>query len=225
MQQFIHFKIFIFVLTLASINNVNAQSLIKNATHELDLGIAVSFKPYKKYKIVEVNQLIDFVYNTNKSYKIPSLRVRYKFQKSISTHLKVGIETGITFRYQEKIGVANYYTFYSFPFALNANFMLVQSKSILLSFQPHVGYQFKHPKHKYLDGLGGILGGASLLIKRNKHFVSYQLGYEVQQDRNMLKIIPNPPIITEYQTIKYKQFVSQFYATVIIPLHKKIATQ
>lgn len=133
-------------------------------------------------------------------------------------NLEAGLETGITFRYMEPAG-NGHNTYYSFPLAVNSAYRLLSLKKERKLFTSvRLGYHFKHPKYKYLDGMGGVIGSVDIGIKNISKSVSYKLGYEIQQDRSFFKMKNYLNAPSEELLVKFNQYVSQVYFSAVISI-------
>ncbi len=181
------------------------------------MGIAYTFRPDNRFNVKSYSYS-DFLYNIHKKYKYPSLRVRYSISKKIIPNLETGLETGITFRYMEPSG-NGHTTYYSFPLAVNSTYRLLSlNKDKKLFTSMRLGYHFKHPRYKYIDGMGGAIGSIDVGIKNIPRSVSYKFGYEIQQDRSFFKMKNYLNTSSEEVLVKFNQYVSQVYFSAIISL-------
>jgi|688.fasta_scaffold05375_5 hypothetical protein len=202
---------------------VSAQKVLENWQHEISLGTAITF--YNKnipFNTIELKPGNDLIYRPAKGYQVPALRLRYIVQKPIYKNTTVGLEAGSIFRYQEKVTSESYYTFYSFPLCMNATQVIYNENKFSVQTKLHGGYNFKHPKHKLLDGLGGMTGGASLVFFHKKKKVKYELGYEVQQDKLFynINVAINSNQPPEIVSGDFKVLVQQIFMAVSFPLNK-----
>lgn len=181
--------------------------------HAVDLGFVVTFKPSGHLR-TQTQDYATFVFSCFKGYKYPSLRGRYSIRTEVRKNLELGAEAGVTLRYLEKKPVDNYYTFYSFPVMANASYKICKLNSVkTLTAGIGAGYNFKHPKHKNLDGLGGFTLGCNVTLRNSSNRVFYKLGYEMQQDRYSFKV---EGFYNDVFTFKYAPYVNQIYFSTVI---------
>ena len=189
--------------------------------HALDIGLTQSFSPSNKTRNIDINPYVFYTYSRYKKYAYPSLRLRYLISHPLTSTFSIGAEAGVTLRYQEKVPVDNYYTFYSFPIMMNAHYSMPDlSKKHAIAMMLHAGYHYKHPKNKMLDGTGGFLISAELALQNKPRKLMLKLGYELQQDHDYFLYKPELfSQIGERQMLRFQRLVNGIYFSVMVDLN------
>lgn len=189
--------------------------------HALDIGLTQAFSPSNQTQNIVINPYVFYTYFKYKKYSYPSLRLRYLISHPLTSKFSIGAETGVTLRYQEKVPIDNYYTFYSFPIMINARYSILDlSKKHALAMMLHVGYHYKHPKNKKLDGTGGYLMSAELALQNKPKKIMLKLGYELQQDYEYFLYKPELfSQIGEQKMLRFHRLVNEIYFSVMVDLN------
>lgn len=151
----------------------------------LETSVLFSFQPSKKV-IVRAspnNAFLNYSFYRFKRYKYPGIAYQTRVSLFKKPGFRIGLSGGIQIRYQQKISEDNYQTFYAFPLLLQSEVQLMQIKQRAWCVQLGAGYNFKHPKHQFLDGLGSWMGTCTLLKRNPKKGQYWRLGYDLMRDR------------------------------------------
>ena len=176
------------IILLPIIFSTISFSQEKKLKHSFESTILLTWKPTNKINRFQSknNPGLELWASKYKKYSLPGLSFVYNMAKKINETTSIGLKTGVNIRYLEKLNNGNQ-TYYSFPLELLFNQSLFQTKKKIISVRIRSGYNFKHPKYKLYDGLGGFTTGLEL-IKRNKKASNYfKLGYTLFQERNKIR--------------------------------------
>lgn len=181
--------------------------------HSLGAEVMIAFKPSNEFvtKPSPNNTVLVYVYPLYKSYKNPGISYYYQWQTAISKNIKMGATIGCNIRYLEEVIAGEYETFYSFPLRTSVDWKALSTKEREYGIQWMGGYNFKHAKHKFLDGLGGFTTGLSVIRYHREHHFGLKAGFDFYQEASFLKFVPSaafPDMIEE--TFRFNQFLYQF---------------
>lgn len=153
--------------------------------HTIELGLMLSYRPSNKVHVDPSpnNPIMEYVYSHYKTYKYPGASYRYQWSTYKNEQWRFNLSAACYMRYLQKVSASNYITFYSFPLLLGIEKKLFKVFQVPYYAAMNLGYQFKHPKHQYLDGLGGMMGGFHLVRRKNSQLRYFKFGYEIIQQR------------------------------------------
>lgn len=151
----------------------------------LEGSLLLSFQPSKQVVVRSSpnNAFLTYSFYRFKRYKYPGVSYQLRVSLFKKPGFRIGFTSGIQIRYQQKISDNNYLTFYSFPVLLHSEISLLHWHQQALSVQLAAGYNLKHPKYQYLDGLGSWMGSFTMLQRKHHKGQYWRISYDVMRDR------------------------------------------
>jgi hypothetical protein len=180
--------------------------------HHIEMMTMVTFKPNNSFQRRKSpsNAYLEYVYGTFNSYKNPGLGYGYHVDALVTKKIRAGIRVAALVRYLQKTDDENYDTFYSIPVTATGEYPLAKTKNHRYTLEANAGYNFKHPKKRWFDGLGGWTGGFLLKRHYENKGVQLYLGYQFFQEKKQLRYVPSPNIPEGVEEIfRFKQFTNQ----------------
>jgi hypothetical protein len=181
--------------------------------HSLGADVMITFKPSNEYitKPSPNNTLLVYVFGKYKGYKNPGVSYYYQWKTPVRNNLKLGLQLACNIRYLQEVVAGEYETFYSFPLRGLIEWKALKGPQREYGLQGMGGYNFKHPRHKLLDGLGGFTAGISATRYHPEHHFGVKLGMDFYQETSFLKFVPDaglPNMVEE--TFRFNQQLFQF---------------
>lgn len=181
--------------------------------HSVGGDVMITFKPsnISITKPSPNNTILVYVYGKYTGYQNPGLSYFYQWRTPVTSTIHVGVMAACNIRYLQEVVSGEYETFYSFPLRGLVEWKALQTKHRSYGLQWVGGYNFKHPKHKLLDGIGGFTTGLSVTRYHPEHHIGLKLGFDFYQETSFLKFVPDksmPSNLVE-ETFRFNQFLYQ----------------
>jgi hypothetical protein len=156
-------------------------------THSIEASIVGTIKPSIALRKVPSpnNPGIDYLFPIFKGYKYPTSMFLYRLGYNTKNGYKFNCSVATILRYMEPFNGSNQ-TYYSFPLRMGLEHNMIKTKHFIYSFEVDAGYNFKHPKYKYTDGIGGWIGGLNIRKQHKTKSHYLKLGIDYIQERGLI---------------------------------------
>ena len=180
------FKFFVCIF-LCQFILINGFTQSFKFTHSFEASILSTFKPSRAVKIEPSpnNPGLDYIFPIFKGYKYPGAMFSYRVGFYVKNRLSFFGTISSILRYMEPLNNSNH-TFYSFPARLGIERKIINSKQRVYSMAILGGYNFKHPKYKYSDGIGGASCGISIRQQHQSKSHYLKFGIDYVQERSII---------------------------------------